>query len=192
MTRRRLPLTKSLDLHDRTKAVYMNSFSTAGRLVFSARSYRALGIGSTGLFLIVYLMTLPSAFTGGRVGFIAFQFLNWELTVIATLMALLMGLLLPFMVFLFRQGQKASKAAASGGVIAGIVTPILCCSPLLPLALSFVASFSPSLIGAFGWKIQGFIATHQTELYAGAILLLGLAIYQNARVICRGPSCALP
>jgi fumarate reductase subunit D len=100
-----------------------------------------------------------------------------------------MGLIVPFAVYLFRQGLGASKASATGGVAVGLLTPILCCSPVLPIAISFVAGVFPSLVGSFGWGLQGFIATHQSELFLAAIVLLVLALYQNARRVQAGVAC---
>lgn len=107
-------------------------------------------------------------------------------------MAALVALLLPVMVYVMRQGQHASKTSATGGVIVGLMTPILCCSTALPIALGFVATFFPSLVNALGWPLQGFIATHQTELLTVASALLLFALYQNARNAARRPACAIP
>ena len=68
---------------------------------------------------------------------------------------------------------------------------MLRCSPLLPIALSFVASLFPILIGASAWRLQGFIATHQTQLFSVAVVFLVGAVYLNARAIARGSRCAL-
>ncbi len=47
------------------------------------------------------------------------------------------------------------------------------------------------LIGPSAWALQGFIATHQTELFTIAILLLPFALWQNARRIEAVPNCAV-
>ncbi len=52
-----------------------------------------------------------------------------------------------------------------------------------------MASLLPSFIGSSGPLFQGFIATHQTELFAFAILLLILALFQNAKKIVQGVVC---
>jgi hypothetical protein len=161
------------------------------KTVFRSRRYQALAAASFALFLALYLMTLPSAFTGGQVGFIALPFLTMELAVWSVVMAALISIITTFVVFLVRQGMAVSKASTVGGVIGGVVGPVLCCSPVLPVTLSFIAGVYPALIGPSAWALQGFIATHQTELFTTATLLLVLAFWQNARRIEAAPNCAV-
>lgn len=169
----------------------MKSIATALSTVFRIGSYRTAGITSFVLFLALYLMTLPASYTGGRIGPAALRFLDAKLMVLSVVMAALIALIIPLLVYLLRQGQRANKASATGGLFVGILTPILCCSPILPVVLSFLAAFFPSLIAPFGWQLQGFIATHQTELFIAAILLLGVALYQNARRVNAGAACSV-
>lgn len=164
----------------------MKAIAIALGTVFRITAYRHAGISSFVLFLALYLMTLPASYTGGRIGPAALRFLDAKLTVLSVVMAALIALIIPLLVYLLRQGQRASKMSATGGLFVGILTPTLCCSPILPVTLSFLAAFFPSLIATFGWQLQGFIATHQTELFIAAILLLGLALYQNARRVSDG------
>lgn len=167
----------------------MKSIVPAIKTVFALRPYALIGGISFVVFLIFYLFTLPSSFTGGRIGLMALRYLDLRLSVFSVVMAALMGLIVPFAVYLFRQGLGASKASATGGLAVGLLTPILCCSPVLPIAISFVAGVFPSLVGSFGWGLQGFIATHQSELFLAAIVLLVLALYQNARRVQAGVAC---
>lgn len=167
----------------------MKAITIALGTVFRMTSYRRAGISSFVLFLALYLMTLPASYTGGRIGPAALRFLDAKLTVLSVVMAALVALIIPLVVYLLLQGQSASKASATGGLFVGVLTPILCCSPVLPVVLSSLAAFFPSLIATFGWQLQGFIATHQTELFIAAILLLGLALYQNARHVSEGAAC---
>lgn len=160
--------------------------------VFKNRAYAISGAAAFVLALLFYLMTLPSSFTGGRIGFTALRFLNLELVVFSVVMAALVAMLLPVIVFLMRAGMRSRKASATGGVIVGATTPILCCSPVLPIAFGYLAALFPSLVGSAGGRLQGFIATHQTELFTVATILLIVAIYQNARSVARGLECAVP
>jgi len=171
----------------------MNTVLASGvRAAFATRGYRIFGVLSFAVSLLLYLMTLPASLTGGRIGFAAMRYLDAERVSFSILMAALLALLAPMLVFQLRRGQRSSKASAAGGVAVGVMTPVLCCSPLLPIALGFVATVFPSLVGAVGWQLQGFISTHQIELFSAASVLLAIAVYQNARSIARGPSCALP
>jgi len=170
----------------------MNAIVTGLETAFERRGYRLFGVASFVTGLALYLMTLPSSFTGGRVGFVALRYLDIELVVFSIVMAALIAVLLPLMAFQIRRGRRVSKTTAAGGIAVGMMAPVLCCSPLLPLALGFLATFFPAAAGAVGWRLQGFIATHQTELFTVASLLLAAAVCQNARSVARGPSCAVP
>jgi len=161
------------------------------KTVFRSRRYQALTAASFALFLMLYLMTLPAAYTGGRVGFIALPFLTMELAIWSVVMAALISIIITFVVFLVRQGMAVSKASTVGGVIGGVVGPVLCCSPVLPVTMSFIAGIYPALVGPSAWALQGFIATHQSELFATATLLLVFALWQNARRIEAAPNCAV-
>jgi hypothetical protein len=171
--------------------VKMETCLQALKTVFRSRKYQALGAASFALFFVLYLMTLPSAFTGGRVGFIALPFLTVELAIWSVVMATLIAIITAFIVFLIRQEMAVSKASTVGGVVGGIVGPILCCSPVLPITMSFIAGIFPALIGPSAWALQGFIATHQTELFMIASLLLLFALWQNARRIEAAPNCVV-
>jgi len=140
-------------------------------------------------FLLLYLMTLPASFTGGYSSFEALNYLTPVLVFFSSLMALLVALLMPLIIYLIRQGQKTSKSSAAGGLLVGILAPMLCCSPILPIMMGFIASLLPTLVGSFGVRLQGFIATHQIELFTAASLLLLFALYQNAKKIVLGISC---
>ncbi len=169
----------------------METCLQALKTVFRSRKYQALGAANFALFLVIYLMTLPSAFTGGRVGFVALPYLTLELAIWSVVMAALIAIITAFIVFLLRQGMAVSKASTAGGVIGGIVGPVLCCSPVLPITLGFIAGVFPTLIGPSAWAMQGFIATHQSELFATATVLLLFAFWQNARRIAAAPVCAV-
>ena len=167
----------------------MKTIVAAVKTVLALRFYQIIGGISFAAFLMLYLLTLPASYTGGQIGLVSLQFLNATLVILSVLMAALVALILPLIIYLLKQGQHASKASASGGLFVGLLTPLLCCSPLLPIAFGFVASVLPSLAGALGPRLQGFIATHQTELFLTAILLLALALYQNAKNVVTVTNC---
>ena len=166
----------------------MNTIVIAAKTVFSSRAYLIAGAVSFAISLVLYLFTLPATFTGGQVGLVSLHFLTLRLAGLAVVMAALLALILPFIIFLIRRGQKARTATTAGGVLVGIITPLLCCSPILPIALGFVGGLFP-LLGGAGGGIQGFIATHETGFFVAAILLLVSALYQNAKKICEGACC---
>ncbi len=169
----------------------MNTIINALKTVLVIRAYQWLTGISFLLFLLLYLMTLPASFTGGYISFEALKYLTPALVGFSVLMAALVTLLVPLIVYLIKRGQKSSKSSAAGGILVGFLAPLLCCSPLLPIFLGFIAALLPSLGGSFGIQIQGFIATHQTALFSIASLLLVFALYQNAKKVVDGVCCAI-
>ena len=149
----------------------MKNLLPAVREVFSSRVAWIVGIVSFVVFLFIYLMTLPATFTGGVVGPRAFAFVTPGLIAWSVLMAALLGVLMPMTVYLLRRGYKARGGAgtAAGGLVISLVTPLLCCSPVLPIAFSFLAGFLPALAGGAGGAVQGFLATHEWLFFTVAI-----------------------
>ncbi len=167
----------------------MNTILIALKTVLSLRAYQWTAGISFLLFLILYLTTLPASYTGGYSSFAALRYLTPMLIGFSVLMATLVALLLPLIIYLIRQGRKSSKSSATGGVLIGVLAPMLCCSPILPITVGFIVTLLPTLGGAFGIQIQGFIATHQIELFIAASLLLLFALYQNAKKVANGVQC---
>jgi len=169
----------------------MKKIKTSIYFVFSEKKYKIIGIISFIFFLLLYLITLPSSYTGGRIGLVSFKFLTAQMIIFAFIFALLVGILIPFIIFLFNRSSKTHPSAAAGGIFVSIITPFLCCSPLLPIVIGFIGGIIPVLQGSFGLTIQAFVATHETEIYLGAIVLLLLSIYQNARSVVQCPDCEI-
>ena len=169
----------------------MTLIVNALKTVWQLSAYRWLSVISFVAFFMLYLLTLPSSFTGGQIGLVSLQYLDGSMFTLSLVMALLVSMIITLMVWLIRQGQKASKASATGGVLVGIFAPLLCCSPIIPIIFGSLASLLPSFIGSSGPLFQGFIATYQTELFTIAIILLLLALYQNARKVISGHCCKI-
>ncbi len=169
----------------------MKVIINALKTVWKHSVYRWLSLSCFTLFFLLYLFTLPSSFTGGQIGLVSLQYLDKSMVSLSFVMAVLVAMIMTLMVWLIRQGQKASKASATGGVLVGIFAPLLCCSPIIPIVFGSLASLLPSAIGTSGPLFQGFIATHQAELFSVAIILLLLALYQNARKVMSGTCCKI-
>jgi hypothetical protein len=169
----------------------MKNLFAAIREVFAARVAWIIAIVSFIVFLVIYLVTLPATFTGGVIGFKALAFVTPELIGWSVLMAGLLGVLMPMTVYLLRRGYKARGGAgtAAGGLIISLVTPLLCCSPILPILFSFLAGFLPALAGGAGGAVQGFLATHEWLFFSVATLILALALYKNAKEVVKGACC---
>ena len=167
----------------------MKTFYTAFTFVFERRTYYLIGTLTFVLFFIVYLFILPATYTGGYIGLISLHYLTWSDALIALVLSFLMGLLIPFIIFSYRMGGGSSKASSAGGLITSMVTPFLCCTPVIPTIMAVIAGILPVIPGTTGIYIQAFIATHELEIYLFAILLLILALYQNARQVLSCPEC---
>jgi hypothetical protein len=132
------------------------------------------------LFAIMYAMILPATYTGGAIGLVSLRFLTLGMFALALLMAVLLALTLALGVYGFRNGSGVKPAGSALGAILAALPPLLCCSPILPLAISAVAAILPAA-GSLGVPIQGFIATHESAIYGVAIALMGWGLYGNAR-----------
>lgn len=174
----------------------MSKFKDSLNIVFSdlpdgktEKKYRIIGIISFVFFLLLYLMTLPASYTGGKIGLISFQYLTPRMIIFAFIFALLLTVLIPFIVFLINRSRKGHTASATGGIFISIITPFLCCSPLLPVVLGFIGSIIPILPASLGLTVQEFVVTHQTEIYLVVVALLLLSIYQNSKSILKCSDC---
>lgn len=132
------------------------------------------------VFAVLYAMILPATYTGGAIGLVSLHFLTPGMLALALLMALLLALTLALGVHGFRNGSGAKPAGSALGAVLAALPPLLCCSPILPLAISAVAAILPAA-GPLGLPIQGFIATHELEIYGVAIALMAWGLYGNAR-----------
>lgn len=170
----------------------MQSIITAFKTVFSDRSYQIIGAVSFGFFLLLYAVTLPAKYTAGRIGLVSLQHLDGSMALFALAFALLLGAVIPFTGFAFRQGVKSQKSSTAGGLFVSILTPLLCCSPLLPALMGVLGGLIPLLPAGSSLAVQKFVVTWETELYLGSLVLLVLALYQNANYIARSPACRMP
>lgn len=141
--------------------------------------------------LPLYLITIPASLTGGHIGWSNLRFLTTGMTLFALAMSLLLALTLLLMVFLIREGRRARSGLAASGTLLGLLTPLLCCSPILPLLLGLLAVVFPTLASAAAGSVQSFIARHETAFLVPAVLLMALALHQNARWVLRGTSCRI-
>tara|TARA_R110002124_G_scaffold283427_1_gene459403 strand:- start:1868 stop:2413 length:546 start_codon:yes stop_codon:yes gene_type:complete len=169
----------------------IRNITTAFKTVFLVRSYKITGTISFLFFLLLYAMTLPVEYTAGRIGLASLQYLNWSMGAFALAFALLLGAVIPFTIFAFRQGVKFQKSSTTGGLFVSILTPLLCCSPLLPALMGFLGSIIPLLPAGSSLAVQKFVVIWKTQLYLGSLLLLALALYQNAKYIVRSPACRI-
>ena len=169
----------------------MNSLHFAFQTVFADKKYQMLALITLLVALLVYFLTLPAMFTGGIIGMLSFSHLNGELVIFSVIMSIQLALIIPFSIWLLASGLKIKGGAVSGGLLVGLLAPMLCCSPIIPVLVSLLAIAFPFLPGIHAGLIQGFIATHETWFLAMAITLLFIALFQNVRRISQGHQCRL-
>lgn len=162
----------------------------AVRLVFERPGYRVLAVLSFVVLLAFYLMLLPASETGGAVGLVALPFLTVLDVILAIVMAGLLALTLPLGIYGWRMGSGGGVAKSAWGSLVALIAPLLCCSPILPISIATVAAILPAA-GAAATPLQGFIATHELDFYAAAIVLMAWGLQGNARRVlhcdCRAP-----
>ena len=154
----------------------------AMKTVFSERRYQMLGAGNFLFFLTLYAFTFPASYTGGRVGMVSIQFLTPTLAGFAVIMAGLVAVVLPLNLYIIQLGAEASTVSATSGVLGSILTPLLCCSSLIPSLFAVVGAVIPAVAGTSG-IVQGFIAIYKMEILVMAILLLAYSVHRSARVM---------
>lgn len=154
---------------------------------------RWTALAAFAVLLPVYAVTLPASLTGGYIGWVSLRLLTPGMAAIAVVLSAILSFTLALMVVLVRSGQRARKGAAAGGAVVAFVTPLLCCTPVLPLALGTLAVAFPALAGMAAGSVQGFIATHETAILVAAVVLSTVALYQNAARVSRGAAaCRVP
>jgi len=167
---------------------HVDTYKTAASIVFSHRKYQLIGLTTflafLTLFLTLYLFTLPATYTGGRVGIVSIRLLTPTLAVFSFIMAGLVAVILPFTVYTMQLGGSSGTTATTSGLLGGVLPPLLCCSPPLPVIAASVAGIFPAAFGVSGF-IQGFIATYETEILAAATLILLYAAIRNAQSVTR-------
>ncbi|MDA8248504.1 MAG: hypothetical protein M0Z28_04940 [Rhodospirillales bacterium] len=169
-------------------AFYQRAEMVPRALQFALGSRRAV-IGTMVLFVAAlgfYAMLLPATSTGGVVGLVSLRFLTPGQFVLALIMAALLALTVTLGVYGIRQGARVGPTGTVLGAVLATLPALLCCTPILPLAIATIASVLPA-VGQLGLPIQGFIATHEGAIYGVAIALMLWGLYSSAR---RALSCA--
>lgn len=157
-------------------------FRRAVTIVFSTRKYQAIGGVTLLLFLLLYLVTLPATYTGGRVGMVSLRLLTPTLAVFSVVMATLVAIIVSFTAYTMQIGGSANTATTTTGFVGSVLPPLLCCSPLLPTLAAAVVGVFPAAFGVSGF-IQGFMATYEAEILTVATLVLLYAALQSAKGI---------
>lgn len=151
---------------------------------------RAMQIATAAAFLVLagfYAVLLPASDTGGAIGLVSLRFLTAGELILAVLMALLVALTLSVSAYGLRHGSRAKPAGSLIGAILAALPALLCCSPILPVAIAALAAILPA-VATIGAPLQGFIATHEGWIYGSALALMAWSLDASARRIL---SCAV-
>lgn len=134
-------------------------------------------------FFTLYVFILPATYTGGRIGMVSLRLLTPKLALFAFLFAILLAPALSFAIYVFRKKQSGQKTSSmTGGLLSSILPPLLCCSPLLPSLAAIASGTIPFAFGVSGF-IQGFMATYETEIFIGVLIVLIYSLFQNAKQV---------
>ena len=169
-------------------AVYQRAEMVPRAVQMALGSRRAV-VGTIALFLAAlafYAVLLPATSTGGTLGLVSLRFLTPGEFVLAAIMAALLALTVALGVYGLRQGARVRPAGSVLGAIVATLPALLCCTAFLPLGIAAIASVLPAA-GQVSAPIQGFIATHEGEIYGVAIALMLWSLYGSAK---RALSCA--
>ena len=158
----------------------LERFMEAFRLPFIVKERRVFAATLFGLLLLAHLIVLPADVLGTAIGWRSFQYISPEIAIFALLFASLETVLINLWIHLIREKSKCKKASATCGIFIGVVSPLLCCTPLLPTILSIIAIVFPTAVLGLGIRVQYFVNTYQSELLILALVLLLLAIMQNS------------
>ncbi|BCE00579.1 hypothetical protein [Marinicellulosiphila megalodicopiae] len=134
-----------------------------------------------GLMLFLHLLIFPSEVIGGEIGIESFKNISIKILLLSIVFASFEAVLVNLWVYLMRNKKHCKTAPASGGFLIGFISPLLCCTPLLPAILSVVALVFPSALTGQGIEIQYFVNVYQIHLMGLALCLLILAIVQNVK-----------
>ena len=165
------------------KLPWSPSVDTLRRALGLALARRPARAATLALFLAAlafYAMLLPATSTGGTLGLVSLRYLTIGEFLIAVTMSALLSLTVTLGAHGLRQGQRVNPTGTLLGAALALAPSLLCCTPAIPLAITAIALLLPAA-GHFGVPIQGWIATHESTLYALAIAAMAWGLLGSAR-----------
>lgn len=163
--------------------LFMITIVNALKITFKTPRLKWVLLGSFYMLFILHLTILPAHILGMDIGLSSFSNLNTEIIFFSFLLSLLESILISMLFFLIINKKHCKTSSAAGGMFIGLISPLLCCSPILPTLLGAIAVIFPSAMLGVGIKLQYFINVYQTQIFIFALSLLLLAIFQNAKYI---------
>lgn len=162
----------------------MKAIILALRYVFVSRNYQIIGIASFIIFFVVNLFALSTPLTDGAFSAVLLREMDVMVILRSLLMAVLLGLLTPFTVYLLRQRAKAHLGASSVGLVCSGVCCMLgpfCCGAI-SIVLGWLASLIPAT-AAYESHVFSFLGVYEAMFFYISVILLVYSLYMNCRRI---------
>lgn len=162
----------------------MKALISSLRTVFASTSYRIVGVVSALILFAVNLFALSTPVGNGAFASSALHYVNATVIFRSVLMAILLGILTPFSVYLLRQRAGAHLGASSAGLLcSGIFCLLgpLCCGAIT-LVVGWLAALTPAT-ASLGTHLYTFLGSHESLFFYLSVLLLAYALYMNSRKI---------
>ena len=160
---------------------FLHRLKFAFLLSVESGSTKKISVIVFSVMLFLHLLIFPSEVIGGDIGIESFKNISAQILLLSIVFASLEAVLVNLWVYLIRNKKHCKTAPASGGLLIGFLSPLLCCTPLLPTILSVVALVFPQALTGMGIEIQYFVNVYQLHLMFAALCLLMLAITQNVK-----------
>lgn len=147
---------------------------------------------------VLYSVLLPFEATQ-RVSWANWGYLDARLIVWIVLLSVGMASVVVIEVHALRQvaGRRGRQGALGGaGLVASLLPSMLCCTPVIPMALAFLGLSTVGVYSTTG-ALQHLFATHQTQFFVGSLTLMlvsaGWGLRDLATATCHaGPSAPAP
>ncbi len=154
--------------------------------VARVRPFRVIFAVTTVIVGIIYSLLLPFKYTQ-RVSFINWEYLSPRILAFSIAYGLVFGSVATLQLYAINQRLSAAKKSGPTttlGIAASALTCLGCCSPLVP---SFLGIFGLGGIGLLTTSIpiERFLATKETLLLSGGLMLLVLSGIWNAKRLAR-------
>ena len=131
------------------------------------------------VFLLLNLIILPAHSLGTDIGLKSFEHLHVNVIFFSLMFATTESMLLVLWIMLMKSKKNCRTKSAGSGMLIGFISPLLCCTPVLPTLLSLIAVVIPNFDSKFGVNIQYFTNVYQIPILITALLLLSYSVYQN-------------
>jgi len=159
------------------------------RLLKQSNSYKFWHVFLFVIFLLLNLIILPAHSLGTDIGLQSFLNLDVTVLLFSIMFATTESMLIILWAILLNQNSMTKKncsiKSAGSGMVIGFISPLLCCTPVLPTLLSLIAVVIPNFDSKLGVSIQYFTNVYQIPILITALLLMVFSIIQNMKYLKR-------